>query len=37
MGTWEHVKLGELPRHNALEFFCLGEIPQNTNTNTNKK
>jgi hypothetical protein len=21
---WEHIKLGELPRHNALGFFCLG-------------
>jgi hypothetical protein len=24
MGTWEHIKLGELPKHNALEFFCYG-------------
>jgi hypothetical protein len=24
MGTWEHIKLGELPRHNALAFFCWG-------------
>jgi len=24
MGTWEHRKLGELPWHNALGFFCWG-------------
>jgi hypothetical protein len=24
IGTWEHIKLGELPRHNALRFFCWG-------------
>jgi len=24
MGTWEHIKLRELPRHNALGFFCWG-------------
>jgi hypothetical protein len=24
MGTWEHIKLGELPRHNTLGFFCWG-------------
>ncbi len=24
MGTWEHIKLKELPRHNALGFFCSG-------------
>ncbi len=24
MGTWEHIKLGELPQHNALQFFCQG-------------
>jgi hypothetical protein len=29
MGTWEHIKLGELPRHNTLGFvLLLGEIPQ---------
>jgi hypothetical protein len=22
MGTWEHIKLGKLPQHNALGFFC---------------
>jgi hypothetical protein len=33
MGTWEHIKLGELPQHNALGFFCWGEIPQNTHRN----
>jgi hypothetical protein len=22
MGTWEHIKLGELPWHNSLGFFC---------------
>jgi hypothetical protein len=22
MRTWEHIKLEELPRHNALGFFC---------------
>ncbi len=22
MGTWERTKLGKLPLHNALEFFC---------------
>jgi hypothetical protein len=21
---WEHIKLGELPRHNTLGFFCWG-------------
>jgi hypothetical protein len=26
MGTWEHIKLGELPRHNALELFCWGRF-----------
>jgi hypothetical protein len=26
MGKWEHIKLGELPRHNGLGFlfFCWG-------------
>jgi hypothetical protein len=24
MGTWEHIKLGELLGHNALGFFCWG-------------
>jgi len=34
MGTWEHIKLGELPWHNALSVFLLGsEIPQNTHKN----
>ncbi len=30
MGTWEHIKLGELPQHNGLRFFCRvrSEIPQ---------
>jgi hypothetical protein len=22
MGRWEHIKLGELPWHNTLGFFC---------------
>ncbi len=26
MGTWEHIKLGELPQHNALRFFCWGRF-----------
>jgi hypothetical protein len=26
MGTWEHIKLGELPRHNAPSVFFLGNI-----------
>jgi hypothetical protein len=31
MGTWEHIKLGELPLHNTLGFvLLLEEIPQNT-------
>jgi hypothetical protein len=30
MGTY---KIGELPWHNALGFFCWGEIPQNTKKN----
>jgi hypothetical protein len=25
MGTWEHIKLGELPQGNALRFFCWGK------------
>ncbi len=33
LGTWEHIKLGELTQHNALGFFCWGEIPQNTHRN----
>jgi hypothetical protein len=33
MGTWEHIKLGELPRHNTLRVPLLGEIPQNTHRN----
>jgi hypothetical protein len=34
MGTWEHIKLRELPWHNnALRFFRMGEIPQNTHSN----
>jgi hypothetical protein len=24
VGTWEHIKLGELLRHNTLGFFCCG-------------
>jgi hypothetical protein len=24
MGMWEHIKLGELPPHNTLGFFCWG-------------
>jgi hypothetical protein len=24
MGAWEHIKLGELPGHNAPGFFCWG-------------
>jgi hypothetical protein len=24
MGMWEHMKLGEFPRHNTLGFFCWG-------------
>jgi hypothetical protein len=24
MGTWEHIKLGELPQHNTLGFFWWG-------------
>ncbi len=24
MGMWEHIKLGELPQHNTLGFFCWG-------------
>ncbi len=24
MGTWNHIKLWELPWHNSLEFFCWG-------------
>jgi hypothetical protein len=24
MGMWEHMKMGELPLHNALRFFCWG-------------
>jgi hypothetical protein len=24
MGTWEHIKLGELPGDNAPGFFCWG-------------
>jgi len=24
MGTWKHIKLGELTRHNALGFLCWG-------------
>jgi uncharacterized protein YigE (DUF2233 family) len=24
MGTWEHIKMGELLSHNALRFFCWG-------------
>jgi hypothetical protein len=28
MGTWEHIKLGELPYHNAL-----GGDPSNTHKN----
>jgi hypothetical protein len=30
MGTY---KIGELPQHNTLGFFCRGEIPQNTHRN----
>jgi hypothetical protein len=26
MGTWEHIKLEELPQHNALGFFCWGRF-----------
>jgi hypothetical protein len=34
MGTWEHIKLGELPLHNTIGFvLLLGEIPQNTHRN----
>jgi len=33
MGTWEHIKLGELPRHNTLGVLLLGEIPQNRHRN----
>jgi hypothetical protein len=35
MGTWEHIKLGKLPWHNSLGFFCwgVGNIPQNTHRN----
>jgi len=32
MGTWEHIKLGELPQHNTLGFFCW-EDPQNAHRN----
>jgi hypothetical protein len=36
MGSWEHIKLVELPVHNALGFFeGLEEIPQNTHRNKN--
>ncbi len=24
MRTWEHIKLGKLPRHNGIGFFCWG-------------
>jgi hypothetical protein len=24
MGTWEHINMGELPRHNDLRLFCWG-------------
>jgi hypothetical protein len=24
METWEHIKMGEHPLHNALRFFCWG-------------
>jgi hypothetical protein len=35
MGTWEHIKLRELPWHNTLRVLLLGEIPQNTHRNKN--
>ncbi len=25
MGTWKHIKLGELPQRNTLRFFCWGK------------
>jgi hypothetical protein len=36
MGTWEHIKMGGAPQHNALGFLLLGEIPQNTHRNKKK-
>ncbi len=33
MGTWEHMKLRELPQPNGLGFFPLEEISQNTHRN----
>jgi hypothetical protein len=36
MGTWEHIKIGGAPHHNALGVLLLGEIPQNTHRNLKK-